>query len=99
LSISSLLPLSRHTHWPTLQSVVRPTPAILLQTNQQTMAEEEPSGVLRLKRMEDPDSFVVVHVYSRGRNALDLELVASEGQSAWGTTSKPRPPPEFGPLT
>jgi hypothetical protein len=52
------------------------------------MLEDEPSGVLRVERSDVRGSFVVVHVYSKGSNLLDLELVASEGQSAWGGTSK-----------
>lgn len=52
------------------------------------MAAREPLSVLRLKRTDVKDSIVVVLIYSKGRNALDLELVASEGENAWGATSK-----------
>ncbi|KIV98931.1 uncharacterized protein PV09_09317 [Verruconis gallopava] len=50
------------------------------------MPESEPSGLLRLKRTDDHDSIVVVLMYRTGANALDLELVASEGESAWAAT-------------
>ena len=43
-------------------------------------------SVLRLRRTDQKDAIVVVLIYSKGHNPLDLELVASEGENAWGAT-------------
>lgn len=51
------------------------------------MVAREPLSVLRLERTDVRDSTVVVLIYSKGNGDLDLELVASEGENAWSSTS------------
>ena len=47
-----------------------------------------PVSVLRPARMDGEEGECIVLIYSRGQNAMDLELIASEGESAWSTTSR-----------
>jgi len=50
------------------------------------MATRRPLSVLRLIRTDDPGIPCIVLIYSNGPEVLDIELIASEGQSAWATT-------------
>lgn len=54
-----------------------------------TMAHGTPISILRLDRIDKRHAISIVLIHRKhAHNTLDLEIVASEGESAWATTRK-----------